>query len=298
MPVFNGERFLEEGLTALLEQSFDDFELVIADNASTDATEKICRDFASRDSRIRYVRNETNFGYIFNFNKVFLLTSAPYFKWAAYDDVCARDFLRQCVERLDDDLSLALVYSRTAGIDEEGNPAGLGPNIYADQNSPASAYSRDPAVRFKRVMTKLWSTEILYGVMRSEALAKTRLHAPHYMGDHILLSELVLYGRFFELQEELFFIRVHPERIGFAQKATSRITRVQPSLRESRLFLAWKMLISYPHRVWMHASAITRSPLTLRQKLSCYAQLIKTSVVWVSLRAGRKLRVTRSDTST
>lgn len=288
MPLFNAERFLEEGLTSLLEQSFSDFELVIADNASTDGTQEICREFAARDSRIRYFRNDTNFGYIFNFNKVFLLSGAPYFKWAAYDDICSKDFLERCIEKLDDDPSIALVYSRTAGIDEEGNPADLGPNSYADQNVPTSAYSPDPVVRFKRVMTKLWSTEILYGVMRSSALARTRLHAPHYMGDHILLSELVLYGRFYEIQEELFFIRVHPERTGLANSASSRIKRVRPGRSQAKPLLAWRALMSYPSRILMHGSAVARSPLTLPQKLSCYGQLVKTVLLWIGLRARRK----------
>ena len=43
MPVYNGERHIEESLDSLLAQSFDDFELVISDNASTDRTEEICR---------------------------------------------------------------------------------------------------------------------------------------------------------------------------------------------------------------------------------------------------------------
>ena len=278
-------------MTSLLDQSFSDFELVIADNASTDGTEEICRDFASRDSRIRYFRNDTNFGYIFNFNKVFLLSGAPYFKWAAYDDICSRDFLERCIEKLEEDPSIALAYSRTAGIDEQGNPADLGPNVYADQNIPTSAYSPDPVVRFKRVMTKLWSTEILYGVMRSSALAQTRLHAPHYMGDHILLSELVLYGRFYEVQEELFFIRVHPQRTGLADSASSRIKRVKPGRSEAKPLLAWRALMSYPTRFSMHASAVARSPLTIPQKLSCYGQLVKMVLLWIGVRARRKPRV-------
>ena len=53
VPVYNGERYLRESLDGLLAQTFTDFELVIADNASTDGTETICREYAARDPRVR-----------------------------------------------------------------------------------------------------------------------------------------------------------------------------------------------------------------------------------------------------
>ena len=62
MPVYNGERYLASAIESVLAQTFDDFELLIADNASTDDTEAICRDFASRDPRIRYTRHAENIG--------------------------------------------------------------------------------------------------------------------------------------------------------------------------------------------------------------------------------------------
>ena len=66
LPVFNGERYLAEAIESLLAQSFSDFELLILDNASTDATKRICADFCSRDQRIRYTRNAANIGEVIN----------------------------------------------------------------------------------------------------------------------------------------------------------------------------------------------------------------------------------------
>jgi glycosyltransferase involved in cell wall biosynthesis len=62
LPVYNGEKFLPEAITSLLAQTFEDFELIISDNASTDRTEEICRTFADQDKRIRYVGNQENIG--------------------------------------------------------------------------------------------------------------------------------------------------------------------------------------------------------------------------------------------
>ena len=62
LPVYNGENYLAESLDALLGQSYEDFELIISDNASTDGTADICRRYEKQDSRIRYIRQPRNIG--------------------------------------------------------------------------------------------------------------------------------------------------------------------------------------------------------------------------------------------
>ena len=71
LPVYNAEKYLRYSIDSILSQSFSDFELVISDNASDDSTESICREYAAGDPRIRYIREETNRGAIWNFNRVF-----------------------------------------------------------------------------------------------------------------------------------------------------------------------------------------------------------------------------------
>ena len=62
MPIYSGERYIREALDSLLAQTFTDFELIISDNASSDRTESICREYAERDARIIYFRQEENIG--------------------------------------------------------------------------------------------------------------------------------------------------------------------------------------------------------------------------------------------
>ena len=62
MPIYNGERYLRSALDSLLAQTFEAFEIIISDNASTDATPAICSAYAAKDPRIRYYRNERNIG--------------------------------------------------------------------------------------------------------------------------------------------------------------------------------------------------------------------------------------------
>ena len=69
VPVYNGERLLGRTLESLLAQTYTHLEIIISDNASTDSTPAIAREFADRDPRVRYVRNETNIGAIPTFSR-------------------------------------------------------------------------------------------------------------------------------------------------------------------------------------------------------------------------------------
>src|ERR1700751_3041805 len=118
--VYNGERFIEEVLRSILNQTFTDFELIISDNASTDRTGQIAEAYAERDSRIRYYRSEKNMGAGWNVRRVYELATGKYFKQAAADDLLEPDFLRRCVEALENDRDCVLACARTKEIDENG----------------------------------------------------------------------------------------------------------------------------------------------------------------------------------
>jgi glycosyltransferase involved in cell wall biosynthesis len=93
MPVYNGEQFLKGALDALLGQTFHDFELIISDNASTDGTENICREYAGRYRQISYTRQAVNLGAFANFKFVLDQARGEYFMWAACDDTFSTDFV-------------------------------------------------------------------------------------------------------------------------------------------------------------------------------------------------------------
>ena len=86
IPVYNGENFLEEAIRSVLAQTYQDLELVIADNASSDRTAEIGQDFAASDGRVRYVRNARNLGAAPNYNRVWEQSRGDLFKWLSHDD--------------------------------------------------------------------------------------------------------------------------------------------------------------------------------------------------------------------
>jgi glycosyltransferase involved in cell wall biosynthesis len=217
LPVYNGERYLEIGLDAILGQTYTDFELVIADNASTDATEEMCRAAAARDPRVRYLRAEENRGAAWNFNRVFHESTGRYFRWAAYDDLIAETYFERLVDALDaapDDV--VLVQSLTSLIDEEGQPAG-------DYDEQFDLSHGSAAHRLGDLVRHLVMGNALFGLMRRDALDRTRLHGAYASSDYVLLAELALLGRFVYVPERLFLRRVHP---AMSRRANRKLSEV------------------------------------------------------------------------
>src|SRR4051812_14204979 len=168
VPVYNGERFIRATVDSILAQTYTDFELIICDNCSTDGTQAICREYAARDPRVRYFRNERNLGPAPNYNRCFALSRGELFKWNAADDVLAPDFLKCCIELLDSDPSIVSVYSRTLLIDENG--AILHPydwDLELDHPSPVVRFARMVFVNHRR-----HNAHEFWGVCRAKMIRK------------------------------------------------------------------------------------------------------------------------------
>jgi len=206
LPVYNGERYLQQALESWVNQTYQPFTLLLLDNASTDDTGAICRAYARRDARVRYVRNDTNIGASANFNKAFRLNRSPYFKWASHDDLYAPDFLRRCMAVLETDPSVVLAYSHVALIDEDGEELG-DPWV-----APSGQFSDDPAERFASVLHETtWCFEV-FGVIRASALRRSSLMGIYYGSDRVLLTELSLKGAFHQVPAPLFLRRCHDDQ--------------------------------------------------------------------------------------
>lgn len=109
MPVYNGEPFLRTAIDALLAQTFENFELIISDNASTDKTQSLCEEYTHRDDRVRYVRQRSNKGAAWNFHFVLEQSVGEYFMWAAADDWRPKTFIRDALSVYLQDSSLVCV---------------------------------------------------------------------------------------------------------------------------------------------------------------------------------------------
>jgi glycosyltransferase involved in cell wall biosynthesis len=204
LPVHNGEAFLAEAMTSLLNQSWADLELIVSDNGSTDGTPQICRLFAARDRRVRVFRSERNLGAAANFNHVVARARGEYFRWAAHDDLCAPGYLKACVEVLDRRPDVVLCHTATLRIDEKRANRGVYPHDRGGFDGDS------PAARFEALINRPHFCLAIFGLVRRQALLRTPLLQPHVNSDRNLLAEQGLMGRIHVLPQALFYRRDHP----------------------------------------------------------------------------------------
>src|SRR3981081_3969524 len=205
MPVYNGEGFVRQALESILIQDYLNFELIISDNASTDATSKICGGTPT-GTRVRYVRNETNLGASPNHKRVFEMGTGDYFKWAAHDDECLPTFLSRCMSVFGEaSQSVVLVYPQSLIIDEEGR-------MIREYRASIEAKASGPHRRLASVLSNVVLGTPAYGVMRATALKQTRLIDAFFSSDYVLFAELAMLGEIWELPEPLLRKSFHPAR--------------------------------------------------------------------------------------
>jgi glycosyltransferase involved in cell wall biosynthesis len=262
MPVYNGENYLQKALDSILAQTYPHFELIISDNASTDATKEICQSYAARDERIRYCRNEENIGLAPNFNRVFELSTGEYFKWAAHDDIIAPEFLEKCVETLDRNTEAALCKSRTKLIDKTGMVTG---NLPIDPDGISSPFRH---VRFGHLLrTDRYPSGDYSALIRSSILRATIPYRSYPGGEHAMRAELGLRGKFVVVPEYLFYMRRHQEQSYRQHPSLHRNAEWVDAANAGKVF--------YPHwsRVWDYCRCVKRVPMGRWERMRCFLKV-------------------------
>ena len=264
LPVYNGESFVRLTLESVLNQTFGDFELLIADNASTDSTLAICSAFASWDRRVRILRSDVNQGAAPNYNRLVHHASGRYFKWLPHDDLIAPTYLERCVGFLEAHPETLLCYPATVGINEHGD------RLDRDAEDGLDVTDRLPSVRFRQYIESSFTNRqcnAVLGVIRTAILRGTRLIGPYVASDKILLAELALRGPFHQLTEELFFRRYHATAsLSLHPQPEDRDRWFDTQRSAPRLFVHWK---------WFAANleSIHHAHLSPAQSVACYAHM-------------------------
>jgi glycosyltransferase involved in cell wall biosynthesis len=271
LPVYNGEKYLAESLDALLGQSYEDFELIISDNASTDETADICRRYEKQDSRVRYYRQPQNVGLAPNHNYVVEQARGELFKWASNDDLYARDLLALCVAALDENPKVVLAHCWTAKVDGSGT-------IIDVIKYPMTTSSPRAPERFRSILFDSGGDDD-YGVMRIDVLRRTAMKESYHHADHTIIAEMGLHGQFYQVPDWLYFRREHTDR---AERACptmrSRCANMDPRRADRLRHPAARL---YGEYVWGYISAIRHAPLSPAERRECYRYLAQ----WFASRA-------------
>lgn len=197
VPVFNGERGLARALDSLLEQDYSNLEIIISDNASNDATPEICEKYVRKDSRIRYYRLEKNLGAIWNFSRVFELSSGKYFMWAAHDDKREFSFVSACVEKMEQCPDAVLCQAHVASFIEGREEMLCVTQLDSFEGTTGLVQ------RYRETLQRV-PAAIIYGLYRSSAMRKTQMLQKSIAPDQVFIRELSIYGDFVQVPKVLF----------------------------------------------------------------------------------------------
>jgi glycosyltransferase involved in cell wall biosynthesis len=267
MPVYNGDNYLERAIKSVLAQTFEDFELVICDNDSSDGSQAICETYAANDKRIRYIRHPENIGAAANFRSTFHESRGEFFNWAAHDDTFAPTYLEKTVAALDAAPDAVLSHSITEIVDPEGQCLEVYDHTAFETSSPKRT------ARLTGRLKALRCIEV-FGLMRRSALGETELLGPHVAHDRTLLVEMALKGRFLGVPEHLFFNQDHEARFTRTfHGAQAQLNWYQPGQSKKRAWRQWT--------IYGKAIKAVRDNVPVRERLGCYAVLLR-SLAWQS----------------
>lgn len=229
LPVYNSERHLTQALDSILAQDYCHFELVISDNASTDSTPRICLEYAERDKRIRYYRNDQNMGMTWNMNRVFELTSGEYFKWASSSDFIAPTFISVCKNILDRQSDVVLAYPLAQSVD------GQGESIKEILPETIDTRGLPTVIRVFVVIAKGQNYAVMnYGLYRTSALRRCRSVTTVIGNDQVTLMEISILGTIALVPEFLFFRRHDGPRVSDAERIARDLVRMNPAIKNRK----------------------------------------------------------------
>jgi glycosyltransferase involved in cell wall biosynthesis len=218
MPVYNGEEFLAAAVASALSQDHPNIEVLIVDNASIDGTEAIARRFAGQDPRVRYVRNDSNIGFLPNFRRALEMSEGRYFTWLAHDDELSDPaYLAATTSYLEENPDAVCCHTAFYLLDNEV------PGSREVMTFPElSPQRRWPAAR--RALFRWphgWLDSTIYGVFRRDELLRvpfpewTYKSKPHiFCWEMDVLTSLSAVGRIVALPECLRSYRLASASVG------------------------------------------------------------------------------------
>ena len=224
VPAYNEEKNISATLDALLIQDYENVEIIVSDNCSTDGTVGIVRDYIKRHSNIQLVQQPTNLGSLENFNSLIRRANSEYFMFMGSHDLISENYISSLIRCLESNENSVLAFGKTTWIDYSGKEL-------RNLTSYVDTSGLSPITRFNLTF---WSNQnAIYGVFRLGFLKKTRLQLPVFAPGGIMLCELSLLGDFVLDMEAIWYRResrsVEPREIQLSRYYRNLFTK--PRLR-------------------------------------------------------------------
>ncbi|MDZ8135532.1 MAG: glycosyltransferase family A protein [Nostoc sp. DedQUE04] len=211
IPTYNRSELLKTSLQSALAQDYPDFQVLVLDNASSDDTEAVVCSFA--DSRITYIRNETNIGMFRNWQRAIEVNSSPYLALLSDDDILLPNFIHESVLALDNHPDAGFSVAQAEIIDTNGVPVHMTGRELSD-NFPEGSID---GLEFIHQIAdgRKWILLCSAIVFRANALAMVGgIDAPHskYMFDLNLYLRMAAQFDLFFIAKQLAQVRYHVEQ--------------------------------------------------------------------------------------
>lgn len=265
MPAYNAGATIGPAIESLLAQSYGDFELIVSDNASTDATRDVVEDLARRDGRLRYERQPVNIGANLNYSHVFKRSRGEFFKWASASDWCAPTFLERCLQALHLRADAVLAAPRTRLFEDD-------PSNFRDYTHDIEILDETPLERLRHLSSAMHLNNAINGIIRSAALRGTDLIAPFFAADLVLMGHLALQGKLLLVNEALYYRRMEVATSTALQDEDARRRHHYPRMGVRALFQGSKQYLG-----WLRAATAVPMPVAERWRVYRY---VARMMVW------------------
>jgi glycosyltransferase involved in cell wall biosynthesis len=185
IPTFNRAAMLDRAIASVLAQDHAAVELIVSDNASSDDTEKVCRAWSKRDSRMTYVRQPVNRGPTANFVECLTAAKGEFFMWLSDDDWIDANYVSECLKAIEGTPEVSIAAGRCLHYDATGRM--LLEDILTNLRQPLAAE------RVLAYFAEVGYNSIFYGLMRTGVLRQVGM--PNALaGDWMLIAWLLLHG--------------------------------------------------------------------------------------------------------
>jgi glycosyltransferase involved in cell wall biosynthesis len=186
IPTYDRADSLRRALGSAIDQTHGELEIVVSDNGSSDGTRALCEEWAARDQRVRYLRQEVNRGPIANFNAVIAALGGDHVLLLADDDWLEPDYVERC---------LAELAARPDHAVVAGLPRHVADGAVIGDGQTMTLGADDPRARVRRYLATVEDNGAFYGLMRRGALQGAAPMRDVLGGDWLLMAAIVFGGR-------------------------------------------------------------------------------------------------------
>lgn len=243
MPAFNADKYIEEAIDSVINQTYANWELLVINDGSTDSTAKIVEGFLSRDTRVQLYNNEENKGLCFTRNRGLQLAKGKYIANLDSDDIALPERLKIQVDFLESNQDFVLLGAACEVIDQEGKTE------YTVTRNVAPSYLKS-LLLFSNYFI---NSSVMYRAKESKALQ----YNPDYplSEDYQFFVQLSEFGKIANLESSLVRYRVHGNNISAIKEK-----ELEQAIHQIHKVLLEKLGIeAQSDELIMHASLVKES---------------------------------------